>query len=195
MKKLLIALFAIGCACAQSLVQSTTSTAYPGATVMVTVSASGFTGNNVAAVGFTAPAGASGMTNGAASVAASLTMYTSNSPMNALFVGMTNLGALGVITTGTYTDGVVSSYDYVVPATAALGSTVTLALTNPMAVTLLGAAVPLTANSLTLTVGISASCLTAIDANINGWLSTTSQTLMGKIEGELQSAHSTGTCQ
>lgn len=176
---------------------STASPVYPGAVLNVAATLSGSAGQNIDGIGFTLPAGFSVPSMGPASVAASKTLWNGSANGNQLLIGYTGAPppAVPVITNVAYGDGALLTFSYTVPATAAIGSPLSLSLTNLSAVNPSGSAVPITIAPLTATVSYAATCLAAINGNVASYLSAPSIALLGQIVAELGSGERRGNVQ
>jgi len=198
MKTLAVSFFALVCCLAADaqpkLTLSTTSLAYPGANIMVSATLSGSSGLNISGIGFTAPS-VSGLALGTASTAAGMSLYQSGAgPINALLIGYANPSTGPVIGTAVYTDGVVATFNYTIPSTAAIGSTISLSLVSPLAASSAGTAVALTVVPVALNVGLSAACLLDINTAINTYLSGPTQSVLNTLTADLTAALTGGVC-
>lgn len=167
--------------------------AYPGATLAMTVTLSGSSGQSIDGIGFTLPAGFSAPVLGAASTTATKTLWSSTGG-TVLLIGDTS-ATPPVITNAIYGDGAILTFAYTVPASAVIGSPLSVSIGSPMGATPAGLNVAMTTTPFTATVGYAPTCLTAISANVTAYLATPTIALLGKIVAELASAAATGTCQ
>jgi len=198
--KLLLLVSLVSTLCATALVAqsaltvTTAGVAYPGATVQVSVTLSGAAGQNIGGIGFNVPATSASLVPGGASIAATKTLWANASSV--LLVGFTNPAppSVGFPTNNAFADGAVLTFNYPIPASAIVGSTINLSLANPLAASATGA-VALTSPPLVLTVGTNPACLTAVNTHIAAYLATPTIALLGQIVGELATAASTGSCQ
>ena len=178
-----------------ALTLASTSTVYPGSVMSFTVALSGSAGQNISGLGFTLPANSTGAALGTASTAAGKTLWSATAPnLTQLLIGITN-ATPAVLTNTAYGDGAVLTFSYTVPATATVGSLLSLSLSAPAAASSAGLNVPVTSPTFTATVGYQSTCLTAITGNVAGYLATPTITLLDKILTELVAANGTGTCQ
>ncbi len=152
----------------QTLSMSTSGVAFPGGTIGVTVNLTGSTGVQIAAISGSLPT-----------------------------TGVTNLVAGSASTTATKTLIPMTPSGFLLIGFSA-PSTITLAVTNPLAAAVDGTTVALTATPLTLQAGIAASCFTAIQTAISTYDASganQTQLAMGGIEVKFKMALTTGTCQ
>jgi len=176
---------------AQVLTSFTSDPALPGSTVQITVTLNGSTGKNIQAFGVGLGSGGPAV-SGAGSIAAGKTMWANGSTL--LFLGVTT-ATPPIYSATPYGDGVIFSYPFTIPATAKVGSAITVPANTITAVNGAGTVIPTTNSTLILTVGISASCLTVINNNIQSYLANPSAPLVGTLVLEISTAMNTGTCQ
>jgi len=170
-----------------ALTLTTSSPVYPGATLSVNVGLTGSGASNIAAFGFTLPAASTAPTVGVASTAAGKAVYSNAA--NVLLVS-----PVTAPNSTAYADGPVASFTYTVPLTATFGSTVSLALTNPLAASSTGNAVVVTSAPLVATVAMSPVCVQDIVAATTAYLSSPTQAALNLIVTDLAAGQTGGAC-
>ncbi len=187
----IVCLFLVAALHAQVITTSTTDLVVPGAALKLSVSLVNSAGKDIQAVG--AVLGSGGIpVVGAASVAASKTLRFNGN--NLLLLGVTT-DPVPVYSRTAYGDGVLFSYSFTVPAGAQVGSSITVPANGIVMINGAGTQLPTTNSTLVLTVGISASCLTVINNNIQAYLASPSASLLGMMVTEISAALNTGICQ
>ena len=195
---LLLALSAAG----QVLTMSTAGTAYPGDIIPVSVALTGSAGANIGSIQFLAPAstflswGSSPV--GAASTAAHKALFAVMAMGSAVaqvyLVGFS--GPSGpVVKNLPYADGPIANFVYQVPAAAPAGVPLTLSLQSAQGITTSFDTVSLGSPSLTIPVGVTASCLASIQSSIKFFLGLPSKLGLEGLQLRIKSAAASGTCQ
>lgn len=168
MRNLLLTLFLVtGALAAQTatLILTGPATAAPGSSVTVSLGLAGSSGQNLAALQWTAipPAGVtiSSVASGAASTAATKTPYCNTGNTLCILVGLST-ATPPVITNAVYADGVVATLQVAIPATAAPGP-MTIPLTG-----LLGASTAASGVTITSGTAYSLTVLNKCDVNKDG---------------------------
>lgn len=173
-----------------ALSSSTLNAVYPGAPLTVDVTLTGSLGLNIAALSYNMFAGASGPTVGPASTAAGKTVFFSAGKPVVLL-----LSPLLAPNKSVYSDGVVSSLLYTVPAGTVVGSVIDLATLSPYAADSSGATVNILSMASPVTVGMSPACFTFIQAEILAFELAPSQALLGQIVANLATGLTGGVCK
>jgi hypothetical protein len=184
MKLAFLALFSALAFAQPQLTVSTSSPVYPGATLNVTVTLSGSAGSNISAIGFALPGGSAALTS---SVSGKFAFTNGN---NALLVGFNN----GTGNDTAYSDGPVATFTYTVPTASPAGIGLIVALASPLASNTSGGVVTISSQAFSGIVGLSSTCVNAIQSAITSYLAAPSQTLLGQITADLSTALTGGSC-
>lgn len=189
-----VILFAVSSLTAQTVTLSAFGAVYPGSTVTITATLSGSSGANIGGLQFQLASGLT-FTPGAASVAANKTLWSYAATGTNILIGLTP-ATPQVVTDAAFSDGILGSFPFSIPSSAAVGSLVSVPLTALAGVSTAGALAALTLAPLSLTVGIVPACLTAINANVQALIQSvpSSSAQLAAILVELAAASTTGTC-
>ena len=146
---------------------------FPGGRVLVNIGLTGSAGLNISAIQFRAYDGPD-----------AALMSDSN-----VWIGYNYLS------NDTFTDCIVASFVYQIPMAAPLGTLVMLTLSNAQALTRAGALLLLGSPSLTIPVGVTASCLASIQSSIKFFLALPGKLALDAVQLRIKTASNTGTCQ